>query len=80
MVFGEIVSVVLLSSLPVDFELALSHAIADPVETHVDCFGASLLDSVIDDSFCTGIVCLNWRGGLWVAKKFQGIANHAGFL
>ena len=33
--------------LPVDKELAAAGAVADPVETHVDGFGALMFDGVI---------------------------------
>ena len=38
--------------LPVDKELAAAGAVADPVEAHVDGFGALLFDGVICKSNC----------------------------
>jgi hypothetical protein len=49
MVFHEVVSEVGGATLPVDDELALAYAVADPVEAHVNGFGALLVDGVIGD-------------------------------
>lgn len=48
--FGEIVGKVFMSGSPVDAKLSLVDTIADPVEAHIDRFGATLLDCVIDDT------------------------------
>jgi hypothetical protein len=38
MMFGKIIGTIGLSFAPIDFELTLSNAIANPVEAHVNCF------------------------------------------
>jgi hypothetical protein len=80
MMFGEVVRMIVGASFPVDDELALSYAIADPVETHVDGFGLSLFDSVIGYSLGGAVVSLNGGGRLWVAQFSEGNANGAGIF
>jgi hypothetical protein len=48
---GVVVSIVGTARFPMDTELALSDTVTDPIEAHVDGFGASLFDFVIDDAF-----------------------------
>ena len=60
MVLGEVVCQVAGAFLPVDAELALTHAVFDPVEAHVDGFGAALLDSVVGNAHCAFVVGDEW--------------------
>jgi hypothetical protein len=80
MVFREVVSQVGGSAFPVDKELALADAVADPIEAHVNGFGALLLDSVIGNAHGTFIVSLDGCGGLGVAKLCKGGEQHGGIL
>lgn len=80
MVLGEIIGKIVTAFLPVDSELALADAIADPVEAHVDGFGAALLDSVVDDAFGTGVVSLDWSGGLGPAHGDECVSKDTGVL
>ena len=73
-VFGEIVCEVVLSFFPVDVELSLANSVSYPVESHINGLGSFLLDCVIDDAFCTGVVCLDRGRWLGVAEKFEGVA------
>ena len=45
--------------MPLDAEVALADALADPVEAHIDGFGAALLDSVIGYACCGIVVSIN---------------------
>ena len=66
--FGEVVGfIVVFAPAPIDVKLALLHTVLDPIETHVNGFGASLFDSIIGNSFSACIVCLNGSGRLGVA-------------
>jgi hypothetical protein len=47
---GEVVAEVFSAGAPVDDELVLSDAIADPVEPHVHCAGFALIEGVVCDS------------------------------
>jgi hypothetical protein len=80
MVLGEIIGKIVTAFLPVDSELALADGIADPVEAHVDGFGAALLDSVVDDAFSTGVVSLDWSSGLGPAHRNECVAKDTGVL
>jgi len=58
MVLGEVVSEIALTFGPVDEELALTNAVAYPVELHVHGFGATLFHGVIGDAGGCTVVCL----------------------
>jgi hypothetical protein len=72
MVFGEVVSHVGGAAFPVDNELALADAVADPVEAHVNGFGAFLSDGVIGDAHGILVVGLDGRGRLGMAQLSEG--------
>ena len=44
MMFGEVVSLVQYASAPIDMELSLLDAVANPVKAHVDGLGTFLFD------------------------------------
>jgi hypothetical protein len=53
--FGEVVGQIVGSAAPMDNEVALGNPIPNPIERHVDGFGATLLYSSICDARCTGV-------------------------
>ena len=80
MMLGEVVSPIVTSFLPVDNEMALTNAISNPVEVHVDGLRAELLDCVIGDACCCVIVSLDRGGRLWVAQFNEACADGACFF
>ena len=48
--FSKTVGLVGGTSVPVSIKLTLANAIADPIETHVNSFGAFLFDRVVGDT------------------------------
>ncbi len=50
MVLGEVIGIVFETTAPVDDELAVGDAVFNPVETHVDGFGAALFDGIVGNS------------------------------
>ena len=52
--------------------MSLAGAVAHPVKSHVDGFGASLLHIVVGDAKCALIFYLDWGRRLWVAHFFGG--------
>ena len=48
--------------------MALADAVTDPVEAHINVFGAALLDSVIGDACCVIVVRINYCWRLRVLK------------
>ena len=64
---------------PVDIELFLLCAVAHPVETHVDGFGAFVLDLAVGEPGGSGVVDLHGGGRLGVAKFLEGDAYVACF-
>jgi hypothetical protein len=79
MVFREVVGHVGRAAFPVDDELALADADADPVEAHVNGFGALLSDGVIGNTHGTLIVGLDGCGGLGMAQFGKGGAEGGWF-
>ena len=65
---GEEICEIVGALTPLDDELALTDAVADPVEAHVDGFGTVELDSVDGDTDSTGVVTENDGGGLGIAE------------
>jgi hypothetical protein len=65
---------------PVDGELALCNTIADPIEAHVNGFGASLFDSTVGDARRTGVVRLDGSGRLWMSHVSKGGAKPGSLL
>ena len=59
---GEEVGEVRCTGLPFDAELALVDAVADPVEAHVDGFGALDVDCVCGKPDCTLVVARDGCG------------------
>ena len=74
--FREIICIIIASPPPINQEVTLLDAIADPVKAHVNGFGPPLLDGGIGDACGTCVVSLDGRCHLWVAHFFQGRAEH----
>ena len=66
--FGKIICKIISPTSPVHYKLILFDPIAEPVESQVDGFGASLFDSLINNTSSTCNVGLNRSRGLWVSK------------
>jgi hypothetical protein len=79
-VLGEVVSKVIGPLPPVDGELALCNTIADPIEAHVNGFGASLFYGSIGNARRTGVVSLDGSGRLWMSHVCKGCSEPSGFL
>ena len=60
MVLGVIVAQVSDAGLPVDEELPLACAVADPIKAHVDRFQSFLLDGVVGEAVGGGVFDLDW--------------------
>ena len=70
MVFGIVIAHICWAGPPVESELLLIFPIAEPVEPHIHRFRALGLDSIVDDAFGRGVICLNGSGRLFVAHLF----------
>jgi len=64
MMLCKVVCQIFSAFLPVDPEVALADTIAYPVESHVDCFGLSLFNAVIDNTLHDFVVSL--KGCCWL--------------
>jgi hypothetical protein len=65
---------------PTYIELVLFNPVFDPVESHVHGFGALLLDCVIDDSVCSGVVSFEFSGILFVSHFRKSCACASAFF
>ena len=77
--FGEVVSFIVLPWGPIDLELALADAAADPVKAHVNGFTALLFHRIVDDAFSGDIVRFDRSCWLIVAQFFEGHADWTRF-
>jgi len=80
MSLGKEVCKVIESGLPFYFEMSLSNAISDPMESHVDGLASLLFYSVIGDGYSTLVITDDpcWR--LLVAEFFEGGAEGFAFF
>ena len=79
-VLAEVVAKVDGARCPVDDELSLLVAVADPVAAHVHGFGLVLFASAMDDAVGSSIVGLAGCGWLFPPKFFEGGAGRDGPL
>ena len=77
MVFRVVVALVVTSRFPVYIVLFLLLAVADPKESHVECLGTLLLESIMRESDRSSIMSLDWSTffRFLVTEIFQTIAN-----
>ena len=80
MMFGEVVSQIVLTFFPKYFKLVLANTVSYPIEAHVNGFGAFLFDCVIYNAIGCSIVSLDWGGRLGVTEKFECCAQGTGIL
>jgi hypothetical protein len=66
MMLGEIFTHIGVTRRPTYIEWIVFHPVLDAVEPRVHGFGAFLLDFIIDDSFCSGVVIFEVRGVLFM--------------
>ena len=71
-VLGEIIIQVGGYFFPVDDEISLAGAVAQPVKSHVNGLGASLLHIFVGDAARALIFCLEGFRRLWVSHFFEG--------
>ena len=72
---GEKIGPIRVTRFPGDGELALSNAIADPVETHVDALGPLDLQCVVAEADGAFVVTLDRGCGLRMAEGVQAYAE-----
>jgi hypothetical protein len=77
---GKVIRSILFTLSPIDEELSLGGTVLDPVETHVDCLGAFLLDGVVGDSGGGAVIRLEGDRSLPVSHFFEGGDKRAGIL
>ena len=65
---------------PVDMKLALPYAITNPIEMHVHCLGASLLDCIIGNTTGSAVVSDDGCGWLGMAEFIENVVNGIRFL
>ena len=66
-VLGEVISKVGAARSPVEVVLILFYPVLEPVEAHVNGFGAALFDRVSEDAVGYLIVSFEGCGWLWMA-------------
>ena len=76
-VFGRVVSKIVLCTFPVDVELFLLLSVSHPVETHIHGFGSALYYGVGEDTDSAFVVKLEWSGALGMTH-FGECCSHGG--
>ena len=79
-VLGEVVTKVSVSGFPINEKLALSCAVLDPIEAHVDGFGYFLFDCAVGKAFSGGVVDTYWSRWLRVPDFCEVSAYRTGLL
>jgi hypothetical protein len=77
---GEVVTEVFTAGFPVDEEMVLTDAVADPIEVHIHGAGSALADGRIDYAIGSGIVGLDGRRWLGVAHLIESGTENFGCL
>jgi hypothetical protein len=67
MVLHNVISLIRQSRFPVNTELQLLDAVADPIEYHFHGPGATLFDFVVCSTVGSFVVCLDGRRMLWMS-------------
>jgi hypothetical protein len=80
MVLSEIITHIGVTRCPTYIELVLFNSVFYPAESRVHCFGALLLDCVIDDAICGGVVSFELCGILCVAHFRKCCACDSSFF
>jgi hypothetical protein len=80
MMMSEKISHISVTWRPTTIELLLFHSIFDPVESHVHWLGAFLLNCVIDNAICCGVVSFELYGVLVVTHFIQYCARESAFF
>ena len=61
--FGEVICPIQMALVPKNVKLPLPHMVANPIEMHVNGFGAFLFDGIIGDARGCAVVGLDGVGG-----------------
>ena len=75
-IIGLIVAHVLLTWLIAGTHDSLCFLTQQPKILHVHCTGSLPLDCVVDNSYCGGVIDMNWCGGLGVSHLLQGESHY----
>ncbi len=78
MMFGDIVTLILVSRCPVVPELFLTDSVSKPVIFHIH--GFELFHDIVVDTEGCCVVRLNWCGGLGMTKELQSVARRYCFM
>ena len=79
-VFGEVICPIQTALAPKNVKLSLPHMVVNPIEMHVNGFGAFLFDGIIGDARGCAVVSLD--GGRWLRMPqfFESCLDGAGLL
>ena len=78
--FGEVISKIVRTTVPMNDEVAFGNAITNPVKMHIHGLGATLLDRVIGNTSSASIVSLNESRRLGVTHLDESLAENGGFF
>ena len=79
-VFREVVGQVFRAWCPINVKLFLVDTILQPVEAHVNRLRLTLLDLLVGETDCCGVIELDGGGGLGMAHFVEGSSDLCGIL
>ena len=79
-VFREVVGQVFRAWCPINVKLFLIDTILQPVEAHVNRLRLTLLDLLVGEADCCGVIELDGGGGLGMAHFVEGSSDLCGIL
>ncbi len=74
-VFGVVIGKIVGAFVPIEAELALGFSTSEPMDSHANNLDAACDDSVIYESDCSQIVCLDGQLGLWSTHFSKCVAD-----
>jgi hypothetical protein len=78
--FSEIISQIGVTWCPPNIKLFLFYSVFDPVELHIHSFGSFLLDGVVDNAICGGVLSGEVSGVLVVTHLRKCCACEGAFF
>ena len=78
--FCEVISSIIAAFFPINLNFFVCTPIAEPIETHIPCLGAFLLDVGVNKRVGSGVICFEQGGRPGVIKGLECAADDNGSL
>ena len=78
--FGEVISPIVDTLVPIYPELLLCNSIFHPVKLHVKCFGSFRFYCIVEETISCTVVYFKRCGSLWIADFNNSWSNRYGYF